>query len=148
MPLSDRDFELNGTHYIVRPLGAMAGWRLLEQIRHQVGGVVGQAELTAALNFTEENAGEATALVGQVLLRLEPAFVDATMQTLFRNVTFRNDQAVNGQPLAGSEDMAFSAPDDPYQLLVRCLAVNFGGSAQRVVSRFSGLLSTTDLSGP
>ena len=147
MSLTDAEFELSGARYTIRPLGAMAGWRLLEQIRFQVGGVLNASDISTVLSVDAEDTAAVTSMIAQVVLKLEPEFVQATMATLFRNVRFQNNQAISGQTLQGSEDMAFADAGDPYEVLVRCLAVNFGGSALRLVSKLGGGGPSTGQSG-
>ena len=50
------------------------------------------------------------------------------MNALFEHVTFANDAAVTPQKLRGGEELAFREPTDPYEVLARCLIVNFGHS--------------------
>jgi len=147
MAIDDQEFELNGTSYRINKMRALAGWHLLEKIRREAGRVVQVDDITAVLNAdpgsksVDELLLAGTSIIS-LLLRLEPEFVEKQlMGTMFKNVLFTNQHAETPQTLLGAEDMAFAKPTDPYEVLARCVAVNFTDSFVPLVRNLLGGLS-------
>ena len=153
--LNERQFEVDGTFFTVNPLPAMAGFSLLEDVRRNLGDsldVSGMRETlsidtdTAKDTYTTAAAGDAStqvkasgaAAMARTLMRLDPVFVERVRSTLFEHVTFKNETAVTPQMLHGAEDMAFQSPFAVYEVLVRCLAVNF---TTRIPASVSGMFT-------
>ena len=134
--LTDTEFEIGGTRFFISKLPAMAGFDLLEVIRHEIGksGVLGK-------ELSDTTAADTNAMWLQMVLSLDPSFVAYVRKILFEKVAFSNRLAVNPLPLAGAEDMAFGGlePVAIYEVLGRALAVNFTASLESAVSKFNGL---------
>ena len=132
-----RDVTISGTNgstaFRIGKMPALAGWDVLEEIRVESGG---------QLNV-EHEGGVRTAFAA-VLAGFSRPFVARLRTTLFEHVSFTNELATNPQVLAGAEDMAFNhieaEPGHVYELLLRCLAVNFTPSFLAVSARISSLL--------
>lgn len=137
--LSASEFEIGGTRFVISKLPAMPAFHLLESIRREVG------RTTAS---EDPNASVGSLL--QVILSLEPEFVDRVRRTLFDKVLFANEKAMTPQTLAGAEDTAFSTlePVSVYTVLVRCLVVNFSASLRSVASILNVMGLTSSRSNP
>ena len=135
--LTDTEFEIGGTRFFISKLSAVAGFDLLEMVRHEIGksGVLGKeiSDTTAA--------ADTNAMWLQMVLSLDPSFVAYVRKILFKRVAFSNRLAVDPQSLSGSEDMAFGGlePVAIYEVLVRALAVNFTASLESAVSKFQNV---------
>ena len=133
--LTDTEFEIGGTRFFVAKLSAVAGFDLLEVIRHEIGksGVLGK-------EISDTTAADTNAMWLQMVLSLDPAFVAYIRKILFEKVEFSNHLSAR-QPLAGVEDTAFLdlEPVAIYEVLVRALTVNFTASLESVVSKFQNV---------
>lgn len=116
------EFEINGTHYEITKMRSMPGFALLEQIRQNLG-----LSFSALAEIRNGNLLEADAMtaLAQTLLCLPPDFVELVRKKLFEGVSFRNEEVKTALPLAGKEQMAIKEPFEVYELIARCLAVNF-----------------------
>ena len=101
--LTKTEFEIGGTRFAVAKLPAMAGFDLLEAIRHELGKSQALSLPTEVLK--EDDRSIATFL--KIVLSLDPAFVRQVRQKLFEKVAFSNTQVPTPQQLAGAEEMAF-----------------------------------------
>ena len=139
--LTATEFEIDGTRFFIAKLPAMGAFALLEMIRHELG-------RAPALSMPEATSGADTMSLLKIVLSLDPAFVRRVRSTLFEKVSFSNARAVDPQPLAGSEDMAFDGlePVAVYETLLRCLAVNFTESLRAIASRFPDVDLSSSLS--
>ena len=128
--LTDTEFEIDGTRFFVAKLPAMAAFFLLEQIRHELG-------KSQALTIPEGAEEQTITALLKMVLSLDPAFVRLVRLKLFEKVSFSNARVTTPQPLAGAEDTAFDGlePVAVYEVLLRCLAVNFLGSLRGLVSK-------------
>ena len=131
-------FEIEGTTFTVEQLPAMAGFRLLERIRYQLGKSIGEgnASLPELEDGNKVDGIAAGVYLLDLLLLLPPAFVEDVSSVLFDKVTFSNEAAMTPIKLAGAEDVAFSSPVAVYEVLGRCLYANFSNITQSTVSRW------------
>ena len=158
-PSPDPELVIDGTRFVVGKLPAMAAFDLMEQIRRELGKVSAQllpegtdetrrelGKVSAQLlpKGTDETGTAGRGLI-QAALSLEPAFVALVRRKLFEKVSFSNQHAPALQQLAGAEDMAFDGlePVAVYEVLLRCLAVNFTASLRALVSRFNDVSQAT-----
>ena len=141
--LTTTEFEIGGTRFFIAKLPAMAAFDLLELIRHQVG-------KSAALAVPEGSEDESVGALLKMVLSLDPAFVARVRQRLFEKVSFSNERVSTPLKLAGAEDMAFDGlePVAVYEVLLRCLAVNFTASLRAGVSKFGDAGLTSSPSAP
>ena len=134
--LTDTEFEIGGTRFVISKLSAVAGFDLLEMIRHKIGksDVLGK-------EISDTTAADTNAMWLQMVLSLDPSFVAYVRKILFERVAFSNRLAVDALLLAGSEDIAFGGlePVAIYEVLVRALAVKFTASLESVVSKFQNV---------
>ena len=139
--LSAAEFEIGGARFKVSKLPAMAAFNLLEQIRREVG------RSTSEIKASEDPDATVGSML-QVVLSLEPAFVDQVRRKLFENVVFSNERAVTPQPLGGAEDLAFEGlePVAVYEVLARSLSVNFSASLRAAASWLNGAGTISSLS--
>ena len=125
------EFSIGETRFFVAKLPAMAAFDLLESIRHELS-------KSADMSLSEVGAAKTIGSLIKVVLSLNPAFVARVRRKLFEKVSFSNERMVSPQALAGAEDAAFSGlePMLVYEVLIRCLAINFTASWQYAVSKF------------
>ena len=143
MALTDNEFSISGTKYRVTKLNAWAAVGFIRDTRAELGETVDVATLDTILNAEterkpDERASEVAATIANVLLKLSAEFERRLMARMFETVRFTNEAAVSPQKLAGAEDQAFTDPLDAYEVLARCLAVNFSGSLRKVDSLLKG----------
>ena len=141
--LTATEFEIGRTRFFIATLPAIGAFDLLELIRHEVG-------KSADLAVPEGSEDEKVAALLKLALSLDPAFVKRVRTTLFEKVSFSNDRVPTPQKVAGAEDMAFDGSDAVavYEVLLRCLAVNFTASLRAVVSKFGDADLTSSPSTP
>ena len=144
--LTKTEFEIGGTRFAVAKLPAMAGFDLLEAIRHELGKSQALSLPTEVLK--EDDRSIATFL--KIVLSLDPAFVRQVRQKLFEKVAFSNTQVPTPQQLAGAEEMAFDGlePIAIYEVLLRSAAVNFTSSLDALVSRLKDAPLVSSPSAP
>ena len=141
--LTATEFEIGGTRFFVAKLPAMAAFDLMELIRHELG-------KSADLALPEGAASEMIGALLKLVLSLDPAFVRLVRKTLFEKVSFSNQRVPTPQQLAGAEEMALDGlePVAVYEILLRCLAVNFTASLRVLGSRFGDVDLTSSPSDP
>jgi len=130
--LNDQELTMEGVKFQIIKLSPFDGFRLFEDIRYALftNADSAQAEPESALLFYK------------AILTLKPSVIEGFRDRLFKNVQFRGNGVETGwMPIDGSEDMAFNKMEfiHIYELLVRCLAVNFTGSFHAIISKFPGL---------
>ena len=132
--LTETEVEIAGTRFFIAKLPAMAAFDMMEIVRHELG-----RSQAGALQNGEPDA-MFPGLINMVM-SLDPTFVSQVRRKLFERVSFANTRASTPQQLAGAEDMAFDGlePVAVYEVLVRCLAVNFTPSLHALGSRFNGV---------
>ena len=131
--LTKTEFEIGDTRFFIAKLPAMAGFDLLEAIRHELGKSQALSLPTEVLK--EDDRSIATFL--KIVLSLDPAFVRKVRSALFEKVSFSNSRVPAPQQLAGAEEIAFDGlePIAIYEVLLRSAAVNFTPSLDALVSR-------------
>ena len=136
--LTDNEVQFGETHFDIRKLPVMEGWHTLEYIRRRVGDKLLDIDLgDSDLGAGTYDAKAVTSVFGAIL-SMEETDIDKVRTALFKHVKFRNESAKDWQVLEGAEDMAFQAlePGNVYEVLVRCLVVNFFGSFQALARGF------------
>ena len=132
--LTQEDFVIDSVEFHIEPLNPFVGYKMLEEIRNEVGRVTGMQ--SQPLNVTMNGA----ALPGdfiQILLNMPKDYVESLRARLAETVYYRYPGGgIERNKLAGNEEAAFSAlkPIAVYEVLVRCLAVNFTSSFISVFS--------------
>lgn len=136
--LEQREFEIEGTHFIMEKMPAMQAFDLFENIRHELDSVVDTADLKQALSGIDANEADGNffASVIKLVLRLRPEFLATVRHQLFEYVRYQTPDSPGSRVLQNEEFKAFTEPLDIHEILVRALAVNFGGSIRRIVSRW------------
>lgn len=120
------------TTFEIGKLLPMEAFSILEMLRPAVG---------AALALAPANAGLPQMIA--TVLRLDPVILAGVRPVLFGQVKFTNRGTQTPTVLAGREDEAFVdlEPVHVYEVLGRCLARNFQGSWDALVShRLRGLV--------
>ena len=135
--LTENDFTIAQTRFVIDKLPAMRAYDLLEAIRYEVGTTDQQGTIE----------WRADTLIG-LILGLKPAFVKQVRDKLFAAVHFTNENAQTPQPLLGAEDTAFKGlePVSVYEVLTRCLAVNFMPSLHVIISKLPSEIRDSSLS--
>ena len=131
--LTQEDFKIGDVEFHIDPLNPFIGYKMLEEIRNEIGKVTGAQ--TQPLNITLSGAGLPGDFI-QILLNMPASYVDSLRARLFQEVYYRYPGAMERTQLGGHEEEAFSAllPVAVYEVLVRCLAVNFTSSAISIFS--------------
>lgn len=140
MPLDDKEFKISGTTYRVQKLSGWAAVKFIRETRAELGETINVDMLKTIMNSettveADARASDIIAAFAEALFKVSAEFERKLMARMFETVRFTNEGAVSPQKLAGAEDMAFSDPLDAYEVLLRCLAVNFTGSLRRIASR-------------
>lgn len=152
MSLTDTEFEIGETQYRIRKMPAVPAAKLLLRIRQEVGRTVDTDELgwfgkvavdTDTGQVTSNDSGDLMNVLLKLLLNFDTEFLEKIAAQFFERVQFRNDEAKSWQRLAGAEDMAFEDALDWMEVLTRSVAVNFGATLQRLVSKLDLLSSIT-----
>ena len=134
MALTDREFTIRDVRFTVNKLLTPDAFKVLEQLRFAVGDRL--KALPADSTFS--------AYVGLVL-SIEPGMVEKLMAMLFKTVSFKTPDQPQALGLLTKEAMAFKdlEPIHYYEVIARCLAVNFFGSLAEIQSRIPmGLISS------
>ena len=129
--MNEQKFTIGEVEFSITKLSAMDGWRLLEDIRHQIG----KSDLGDSVE------ADILKQISKTITGMDPAFVDDVRERLFKKVEFKTKDVKAGWlPLSGGEDMAFEKlePSAIYELLMRCLVVNFTASFSDILSRLKG----------
>ena len=118
---------------------AMEAWAVLEKIRAQTAGALDQRIAEGAIEHT----------FLRIIVSLRVDFVNKMRLELFRHVSYTN-ASTSLVPLAGNEDNAFDGlePIAVYEVLVRCLAVNFTGSFRAISEAISSQPSPPSTTSP
>ena len=127
----ERELTIGETHFTINKLLPMDGFRVMEKIRVAVG---------KSIRSVETGDTPATAIVS-VLLSLPEETIAQIKTILFGAVTFTNRNAQTPRGLARDEAMAFVGlePIHVYEVLARCLAVNFTQSFVEITSRMAAI---------
>ena len=131
--LTEPDFTIEGVEFHIAPLNPFDGYQIFEEIRNEIGKVTGAQ--SQPLNVNIMGAGLPGDFI-QILLNMPRAYVEALRVRMFEEVFYAYPGAREREKLVGNERSAFSAlqPIAVYEVLVRCLAVNFTSSC---ISLFS-----------
>ena len=133
--------------FYIQKLPALAAFNLMERMRH--------AYFTGDLNGshlpnTPDKVAATLLVILQGVMSLPPEVIADVRETLFEGVMFSGNGVKSTTPicLADNEHLAFAnmEPSVIYELIVRCLVVNFKESFSGVVSDLSQLLADVDLS--
>jgi len=130
--LKNPEFTMEGVKFQIKKLSPIKGFNLFEKIRYEISRNADSAEAEP----------DSPLLFYKAILTLNPDVIEGIREDLFRNVSFRGNGVETGwMDLDGSEDMAFQEmePLHVYELLIRCLAVNFSGSFHALISKFPGM---------
>ena len=121
------EFTIGNCKFSVEKLRAMEGYWLLEQIRYEFRNTV-----------LKELGDDENALFASFFM-LDPQFVETVRKRLFQRVKFTNESAITAQQLAGAEDIAFTGlePLAIYEIIVRCLMINFSNSLRDILDLLS-----------
>ena len=140
--LTEPEVEMMGTRFFIAKLPAMAAFDLMELIRHELG-------KSQSVTLPEGAPDVLVSGLIRMVMSLDPAFVSGVRRKLFEHVSFSNQRVPTPQQLAGAEDMAFDGlePVAVYEVLVRCLAVNFTPSLRALGSRLGDADLSSILSG-
>ena len=129
--LKATDFTLGNTQFRIHKLLPMEGFRVLEDIRAALGPKIMQlqSEDTSLNNML-------TGFVGLVL-SVSTQDVQNVMRQLFIEAYFKDEHSNQFVSLSGNEGLAFKElePFHVYEVLARCLVINFTGSLDEIMSR-------------
>ena len=126
-----------GTVFTIQQLLAMEGFRVWEPLRVELFERASRMPLTVSGNSM-------IALVG-VLLSVSESTLDRVRSKLFEQVLFTNQNAQTPMVLAGNENMAFNGLETVhvYEVLVKCLVINFTPSLLELLSLMDRIPSTS-----
>lgn len=121
--LRQTQFMIGEKQFTILPLSAFEGFKLLEYIRENIG--------FNLLQFDSESLGSSLAS----LIATKAVYVDHVRKVLFSKVSFRTlDSKVSGMLSDININQAFEDCQafDIYELLLRCVYVNFFSTFDRV----------------
>ena len=128
--MTKTDFTIGSTHFAVTKMPAFESYAMSESIREALGKITGQEQAV----FQENQWGS----IVQMFLSLPASFVEGVRRELFQYVYYlRPDSMLQPAPI-GDVNVAFDGlePMAIYEVLVRCLAINFTASGLEVLSKF------------
>ena len=134
--LNQSKITINDTTFVIGKLGAFKSFKLLEKIR-------------VALAYSSNDVkNESTDINGfiKAILALPEELIDEVMEIFFDAVRFIKKDEVKGAGLPLEKqnyDMAFASlePVHIYELLARCITINFFCSFQELQKRFPVFVS-------
>ena len=146
----ERDIDLNGTKFTIGKLLAEENFELMEILRPALGdklhdlldkGLQEHKGEDAAKKQKQRTQDFAVAMITAILGLPAPVIRDVR-ERLFRHVSFTNRLAVDPMVLAEDTGTAFVDLEfiHIYEMLVRCMAVNFTQSFRDLASRFGAPL--------
>jgi hypothetical protein len=151
--MTENKFKIIGNQgaevwFEITKLSALRAWRLLEYIRKTLG----SAEHVAGIGG--DNAGTDMLMLVTTLMALPEEKIEHIRSVLFENVMYRTaSMRGNAVPLVteGDIDVAFAdlEPVHIYEVMGRCLMINFTGSFNAIRSKFPAvgeILSLLNLS--
>jgi len=126
------EFTIKDVKFRVDKMNAMAGFKVLESIRHEIA-TTKSTDKPLNIKDKENIASDAIKSV----LSLNPEFIDDLRLKLFKNTKFKGNGAQSYMDLLDAEDMAFQnlEPVAIYEVIARALAVNFIGSFTALMSK-------------
>ena len=135
---TEKNFSIGEVNFVVDKMGALKGWKVLEKCRKAMA----STEVAPSKGQSAQALGMFKALMG-----LDPEFVEWLRTEMFNTVRFQakspDGHAQPWLPLsnAGNVDMCFESlePVHIYEVMARAFAVNFTGSWQELLSRFTVL---------
>ncbi len=133
--------QIGETHFEIRKLLVMDSFAVLEELREGLGEQLGEVDSDDPLQVT----------MVKTILSAPRELVISIRDQLFANVLFRNESYRTPMILAGMEEAAFDGltPIDVYEMLVRCLAVNFFDTFREIASKLGvGLSNGAELNPP
>ena len=125
---TESEFNIGTTHFKVHKLAPKTGFKVLEMIRTAVG--PGLSSLPVE--------GGTMSIITNVVFSIPEDAVERISNAMYERVEFSPAGSTGGaMPLLASLEMATEAfePFEFYELLARCLAVNFTGSWDAILSR-------------
>ena len=149
--IQETEFEIEDVLFKVEKLPAMKALEVFERLRTELQEVFTSDSVMNILLGAETNDQVGNSLmvaqIVDVLLRIPPNVIGMLRQELFQSVRFHapHHPGAGHVVLAGREDEAFTEPLDVYEVIARCLAVNFGNSVRRSGSRWGKLLNNTGI---
>lgn len=128
-----KECTLGRTRFRIEKMLPMQGFEVLEMVRSAVGD---------RFRTLSAETGTAGALIS-VILGIDPPALRSIMDRLFRSVHFTNANVKTPMVVFGNEGMAFEScqPIDVYELLARCLTVNFRESFSDLFPELAAVLS-------
>ena len=143
--LQSEQFTVGDTVFNIGKLSALKQFEVFEEIRfhlaHETDALSFMSEATdLAMAGTDVNDMASGFNIMDVVMKLKPDFVTYVANELFKTVTFRNANMSQAKLMTPEmEDMAFQNINFVYryELIARCLAVNFSDSFQLIVSRLT-----------
>lgn len=130
----DRQFTVTGddggkTHFTITKLMPFEGFRVLDKIREAVGEQAAKLPADASVQN----------IIVAIAMSIPSEKLEAIMRPLFTSVTFTSATVKTPAPVADHntiDEMAFNGlePITIYNLLLRCLAVNFFSSFTAIKS--------------
>lgn len=127
--LRKETFNIKNVSFKINKLPVMTALNVIEELRYGLG------EKFEGLG--DDN--DYTAQFFKMIMSLPPELVARIRETLFTEVVFSKPPEYKGfVPLVGLEDAAFESlsPFSVYEVLVRCLVVNFIDSLEDISLRF------------
>ena len=157
MPFQDAVFEIEGTRYTFRKLGAVDSYRLFKRCMSEIGKQISPQEIREMIvsdgssnplrlvrtllseSADAETTAESALMVAQLvhlLLNLDEVFVEDVRRLMFQQVKFTNSQVPKPMTLLDAEGQATDDGLVLFEIVARCLTANFTSSFKRLASVF------------
>ena len=129
------EFSIKSTRFRITRMLPMDGFAVLEDIRQSIG---------ENIQLIRESSSVTTALA-TVVMAIKPNDLERIRHKLFAEVSFQNEIAKTWRPLYPDEAMGFNGLEaiHVYEVLGRCLAVNFFDSSQGIARAFQDMTQDT-----
>ena len=138
--LQQQQFSIGATHFEISKLLPQEAYTLLERMRVALAPGLGSHDWSVS----DTAMGVIQALI-LVVANIPPSQLESIRDEMFSQVHFTNETAKQSLPLAGNIGLAFEnlEPVHIYEVLLRCLAVNFTGSLRAILSLMPAIQQNT-----
>ena len=140
------EYKVGSITFYIKKLSAFDQNAVFEEIRYHLAT---ETDLFDSFfgndeNISVEEAQKQGTKMFTAILKLDPKFIRFLCDMLFKGVTFTTDEMAGLQPLpltTQNEETAFRniSFTTRYELLVRCLKLNFSDSLESIVSALTSL---------
>ena len=137
--LLERECQIGDTTFSIGKMPTIEGWDCMEVIREQTGMTI--MNLKDDSKDSEDPRIAVMKAIVKIFFTLPVPFVKKLKIQLFSHCQYKNEQTTWSPLKQVNMQSAFGAlePIAVYEVLVRCLAVNFTVSCQEIIDLISGI---------